>query len=369
MGKLFEEKSIGSMVVKNRFVRSATWEGMATPEGVMTEMLVQTIEELAKGEVGLIISGHTFVSPEGQASPLQLGVYDDSFIPGLTEMVDVAHNNGAKIVLQLAHAGVHAPNPITNQFAFVISDFPELGTMKREEMTEADFKRLANAFGSAAKRAKEAGFDGVQMHAGHGYLLSQSLSNAYNKRDDSYGGSIENRSRLLLEVYGKIREAVGKDYPVLIKMNSEDCIENGLTVEESLTVASMLEAKGLDAVELSGGTLTSGKLSPSRVGINKPEKEAYFQEAAKQFKSKLNIPVILVGGMRSFEKNEELVDDDVADFISMSRPFIREPQLIKRWKEGDLSRPKCLSDNLCFGPAMKGEGIRCVTEERQKAKE
>lgn len=368
MGKLFEEKAINKMVVKNRFVRSATWEGMATPEGLMTDRLVQIIKDLSEGEVGLIISGHAFVSPEGQASPLQIGVYDDNFIPGIKDMADAAHTNGSKLVLQLAHAGVHAPNPITRQFAFVISDFPELGTMKREEMTEADFERLANSFGTAAKRAKQAGCDGVQIHAAHGYLLSQSLSKAYNKREDSYGGSLENRSRLLLEVYDKIREAVGEDYPVLIKVNSEDCIENGLTVEESLKIASMLEEKGLDAVELSGGTLVSGKLSPSRVGINKVEKEAYFQEAAKQFKENLNIPVILVGGMRSFEKNEELIDDGVADFISMSRPFIREPHLIKRWKEGDLSRPKCLSDNLCFGPAMKGEGIRCVTEERQKAK-
>ncbi len=130
----------------------------------------------------------------------------------------------------------------------------------------------------------------------------------------------------------------------------------------------MLQKKGIDAIELSGGTLTSGKLMPSRTGINKVEKEAYFQKAAKQFKKELNIPIILVGGMRSFEKNEELIENGSADFISMSRPFIREPDLINRWKEGDLSRPKCLSDNLCFGPGMKGEGIYCVIEKRAKSK-
>ncbi len=368
MSKLFEEKSINGMDIKNRFVRSATWEGMATAEGEVTEKLIQTMENLAKGGVGLIISSHAFVSKEGQATPWQTGVYDDTLVTGLTKMVDSVHNNGSKIVLQLAHAGVHAPSQLTNQPAMVISDFPELGDMKRKEMDDDDIKNLINSFVAAAVRAKKCGFDGVQIHGAHGYLLSQSFSEAYNKRTDSYGGSLENRCKLLLQVYGKIREAVGKDYPVLIKLNSEDCIDNGLNVSDSLKIAQLLQENGIDAIELSGGTLTSGKLMPSRTGINKVEKEAYFQKASKLFKKELNIPIILVGGMRSFEKNEELINSGTTDFISMSRPFIREPDLINRWKEGDLSRPKCLSDNLCFGPGMKGEGIYCVIEQREKSK-
>jgi len=225
---------------------------------------------------------------------------------------------------------------------------------------------ILEAFGQAARRAKEAGFDGIQLHVAHGYLLSQFLSPAFNKRQDAYGGSVENRARAAVEALRRVRSEVGNDYPVLIKINSDDAVEGGLTVEDSLQAALLLQEAGVDAVEVSGGSVVSGDLSPSRGKINAEEKEAYFRDAAKQFKEKLRVPVILVGGFRSFGLAERLVNEGYADYVSMCRPFIREPDLVKRWKSGDLRPATCVSDNQCFGPGRAGEGIYCVVDRKQQ---
>ncbi len=368
MSKLFESTEINRMKLANRFVRSATWEGMAADDGSMTPKLIQTMVDLAKGGVGMIISGHAFVSPEGQAGPWQMGIYKDELIDGLKTMTDAVHQAGGKIVAQLAHAGHFAPGALTKQPPHVVSNFEGLSKSPRHELTTDDIQKLVNAFADAAQRAKTAGFDGVQIHAAHGYLLSQFLSPAYNRREDEYGGSIENRARVHVEIYRAIRSVVGKDFPVLIKINSEDYIENGLSLDDSIFASKMLTAAGLDAIELSGGTLSSGKLSPSRAGINKEEKEAYFKEAAAAYKKAIDIPLILVGGNRSMNVAEQTITSGTADYISMCRPFIREPGLIKRWQSGDTSPATCKSDNMCFGPAMEGKGIYCVVDEMEKTK-
>ena len=368
MSILFETTEINGMKLANRFVRSATWEGMASDDGAVTPKLRQTMVDLAKGGVGLIISGHAYVSPEGQAGPWQLGIYKDELVDGLKDMCDAVHAAGGKIVTQLAHAGHFAVKEITGQPPHVASNFEGLSTSPRHELTQEDIQKLVKAFSAAAKRAKEAGFDGVQIHSAHGYLLSQFLSPAYNRREDEYGGPIENRVRVHLEICTAIRDVVGKNYPVLIKINSEDCIENGLTIENSVAAAKMLAGAGIDAIELSGGTLSSGKLSPSRTGVNKEEKEAYFKEAAAAYKNAIHVPLILVGGMRSLTVAEKIITSGTADYISMCRPFIREPGLIQRWQSGDTRPAKCKSDNLCFKPALEGKGILCVVEEQKKQK-
>jgi 2,4-dienoyl-CoA reductase-like NADH-dependent reductase (Old Yellow Enzyme family) len=233
-------------------------------------------------------------------------------------------------------------------------------------MTATDIQEVVAAFAAGAKRAHQAGFDGVQIHAAHGYLLSQFLSPYFNRRTDEYGGSIQNRAGASLEVVRAVRAAVGDGYPVLVKMNCRDFHENGLSLEDSVQAGIMLEKAGIDAIEISGGNRIAGKLGPARVGIKSDDREAYFQNEAGVFKKDIQVPLILVGGNRSFQVAERLVTEGMADFISMSRPFIREPDLINRWKSGDLSRAACLSDNLCYGPTQKGEGIYCVTEARQK---
>jgi 2,4-dienoyl-CoA reductase-like NADH-dependent reductase (Old Yellow Enzyme family) len=367
MSKLFEKSSINGMELSNRFVRSATWEGMAAEDGAVTPRLIETMVALAKGGIGMIITSHAYVRPEGQAGPWQLGAYKDELVDGLREMSSAVHDSGGKIVMQLAHAGNFAAEQLTGVPPMVASSFDGLAKSPRKEMTTEDIQDLTVAYADAARRAKAAGFDGVQIHSAHGYLLSQFLSPAYNKRSDEYGGTIENRVRVHLEVLRAIRSAVGSDFPVLIKMNCQDFLENGLTLEDSVQAGRMLADAGLDGLELSGGTLVS-KLSPSRPGIKTADKEAYFKEEAKAFKHEISIPLLLVGGMRSLEVAESLVEEAVADYISLCRPLIREPALINRWKAGDTARALCKSDNLCFQPAREGRGIYCLTEEREKGK-
>jgi 2,4-dienoyl-CoA reductase-like NADH-dependent reductase (Old Yellow Enzyme family) len=365
---LFERTVINGMELSNRFVRSATWEGMATEDGAVTPKLIDTLVALAKGGVGMIITGHTYVVPEGQAGPWQLGIYKDELVSGLKEMTATVHENGGKIVLQLAHAGHFAFKQATGTAPMVVSDFEGLAKSPRKEFTAEDIRNLVARYADAAGRAKAAGFDGIQIHSAHGYLFSQFLSPAFNRRQDEYGGEIRNRARVHLEAYKAMRQSVGADFPIMIKLNCQDFAENGLTLEDSLQVGRMLADEGLDAIELSGGLLTGGKLSPSRPGIKTEDREAYFREDARAFKKEISIPLILVGGMRSLEVAERLVEESVADYISLCRPFIREPALINRWKAGDRGRALCKSDNLCFQPAMQGDGVYCLTEEREKDK-
>ena len=368
MSKLFETSEINGMKLANRFVRSATWEGMAADDGACTPKLIDLMVSLAKGDVGLIITSHAYVSPEGQAGPWQLGVYKDELISGLTEMTKAVHDHGGKIVIQLAHAGYFANPKLTGQTPIAPSNAEGFAKGPRQEMNTDEIQGVVKAYGAAAKRAQKAGFDGVQIHSAHGYLLSQFLSPAFNQRKDEYGGDIRNRARALVEVLRETRRAVGKDYPVLVKMNCQDFIENGLQPEDALQAGKMLVENGIDAIELSGGVLIGGKLSPSRMGIKSAEKEAYFQNEARAFKKDISVPLILVGGNRSFQVAERLVNEGVTDYISLCRPLIREPDLIKRWKSGDLSKATCLSDNMCFMPAREGKGIYCLTEEREKKK-
>ncbi|MCP3967790.1 MAG: NADH:flavin oxidoreductase [Lentisphaerae bacterium] len=359
---------MGNCAIKNRTVRSATYEGMGTLKGFNTPELTEKMRELAANNVGLIISGHTYVSPEGKSTSHKIGADRDEVIPGLKEMTLAVHDEGGKIFMQLAHGGGQ-----------LMSSDPGIGPSayssdgKRppcKEMTEADIKRVIKAFGDAAIRAKKADFDGVQIHAAHGYLLSEFLSPYYNKRTDNYGGSIENRARIVMEVYADVRSKVGKDYPVAIKINSRDFVKDGLTLDDSMTVCKMLEEAGLDAIELSGGVLAeNGGRNPAPQGDLKPEQEIYNREEALRFKTEINIPLILVGGIRYFETAEKIIADGMADFVSFCRPLIREPDLIHRWQNGDHSRAKCISCNLCFRPVFTGKGLYCELEARLRRKQ
>jgi 2,4-dienoyl-CoA reductase-like NADH-dependent reductase (Old Yellow Enzyme family) len=366
MSILFTETQINGMTLANRFVRSATWSAMAAPEGRCTPQLVDLMTNLARGGVGLMMTGHAYVRQEGQAGPNQLGVYSDELIPGLRDMVHAVHDHGGKIILQVAHAGFFAAAKLTGITPLAPSAVEGISKAPRKEMTHGDIRELIEAFGAAAVRGREAGFDGVQIHAAHGYLLSQFLSPLLNRRSDEYGGVIENRARALLAVLQALRGAVGRDYPVLVKLNSGDFVDGGLVVEDTVQVCRMLEAEGIDAIELSGGLPISKNLGSIRTGITSAEREAYFQDEARACKEGLSVPLILVGGIRSFQVAERLLEEGVADYISMSRPFIREPNLINRWKAGDLRKSTCVSENSCLTAAREGEGIYCVTAQKQK---
>jgi 2,4-dienoyl-CoA reductase-like NADH-dependent reductase (Old Yellow Enzyme family) len=327
MAELFEGTTINGMSLANRFVRSATWEGLADEHGAVTPRLTEMMVELAKGEVGLIISGYAFVSPEGQSSTRQLASYDDRFLPGLRNMVRSVHTVGGKIALQLVHGGCAANATLSGLEPVGPSVVEKDGKLICRKMAKVDIARVTSAFARAAGLAKQAGFDAVQIHAAHGFLLSQFLSPAFNKRADEYGGDLANRARFLLEVVQSLRETVGPAYPVLIKINSEDFLAGGMSSAEAVKVSDWLEKASIDAIEFSGGTMHSPEeFVPVRPGrLKTPEQEVYYRQAAKLYKQEVNIPLILVGGIRSYEVAEELVRNGTADYISLSRPLICEP--------------------------------------------
>ena len=366
MTKLFETTTLGNIVLENRFVRSATWEGLAAPDGCPTERLTQVLVNLARGGVGLIITSHAYVSREGQAGPFQLGIYSDDLIGPLREMTTAVHDAGGKIVAQIAHGGCAAASQLTGITPLGPSAIDKDGRSYCGEMTPDDLARLTKNFVRATARAQEAGFDGVQLHAAHGYLLSQFLSPLQNKRLDIYGGSLENRARILLEVFEAARALVGDAFCLMVKINSEDFADGGFTVDEMLVVSAMLADRGIDAVEMSGGTVRSRHYSPSRMGkAARMEGEAYYIEAARRYKEKIRVPLMLVGGIRSYAVAERLLAEGTADYISLCRPLIAEPDLISRWKSGDREASACKSDNLCFKPGIEGRGVCCVTREKQ----
>lgn len=357
MSSLFEMTTIKSLALRNRFVRSATWEGMADAQGAPTVELNQLMADLARGEVGLIITGHAYVSPEGQASPRQMGAHREDLLSALIRMPQGVHAAGGRIALQLAHAGAYALVPERSVGPSVIAN---QDGKKCRALTGDDIHGIAEAFGRGAALAQQAGFDAVQIHAAHGYLLSQFLSPYYNRREDGYGGSVENRARLVLEVLAAVRQAVGDGFPVLVKLNADDFIDGGLGVSDMLRVAELLQEAGIDAIEISGGTIWGpSRYHSVRSGAAALTGGAYYREAARLAKARLRIPVMLVGGIRSLEEAEDLLARDEADYIALCRPLIREPDLIQRWAAGRREPSGCQSENACFGPILAGKGICC----------
>ena len=368
MNTLFDRSTINSMALNNRLTRSATWEGMCDADGKPGPKLIAFYRELARGNVGLIISGYTFVSPEGKQLPGKMGIHSDNFADAMKEMTGAVHEDGGKICIQLVHAGGQTDAANAGQTPLAPSSietgqYPEVPI----EMTRDDIDRIVDAFGSGARRAKEWGFDGVQLHGAHGYLINQFLSPLTNLREDEYGGSIDNRCRFLLESYRAVRTAVGPDFPVMIKLNGSDNLAGGLTIEDAVFAAKALDREGIDCIEVSGGTPASADQSPARTKINSPEKEAYNLQLARQIRAAVKCPLMVVGGFRSFDVAENTIRE-TADYISMARPFIREPGLVKRWQEGDRSPARCISCNSCFMPGIKEGGIYCVVEKKEQEK-
>jgi 2,4-dienoyl-CoA reductase-like NADH-dependent reductase (Old Yellow Enzyme family) len=367
VSSLFERTTIKDMVLANRFVRSATWEGLAGEDGSCTPALVDVAVQLARGGVGLIITGHAFVREDGRAGPWQMAIYDDAFLPGLIEMTNAVHQAGARIVTQISHAGCRAAAHLSGLQPIGPSRFENERGVTCREMTQADIEAVTDSFAQASVRARKAGFDGVQIHGAHGYLLDQFLSPFYNKRTDGYGGTVENRTRMALKVLKSIRNVVEEDFPVLIKMTSEDFLDGGLTVDDMLEASWMLEQTGIDAIEMSGGSVYSADHLPiRRTRPGSKQQEVYYREAARRFKEKMRVPLMLVGGIRSYGIAEQLVSEGLADYVAMSRPFIREPGLVNRWRSGDTRKAFCVSDNGCLKHAFRGKGIRCVAEKKQK---
>lgn len=369
MKELFEQTEINGLVLKNRLVRSATWEGMCEQDGRPTRKLAEFYQTLARGGVGLIITGYTFVRPDGKQLPGKMGIHTDDFSEAMQMLTRGVHEEGGKICIQLVHAGGQTDSATAGRqplapSAVMVEQFPELPAA----MSHEDIDEVVAAFGRAARRSRDWGFDAIQLHGAHGYLINQFLSPLTNRRTDAYGGEIENRCLFLMETYRAVRSAVGSDYPVMIKLNGADNLAGGLTADDAVHAARMLAAEGIDAIEISGGTSASGEQNPVRLNINKPSLEAYNMSLARQVRQAVSCPLMCVGGFRSFKIAEQAVQKHGLDYISMARPFIREPDLPLRWQHGDRRPAACISCNSCFKPGLEEGGIYCVVEKKEREK-
>ena len=362
-GTLFEPVAIGSLSLPNRLVRSATWEGMCEDDGRPTARLAGLYQDLVRGGVGLVISGYAFVRADGRQLPGKMGIHADELLPALTELTGAVHEAGGRIFCQLVHAGAQTTAKVIGQAPLAPSavQAPNYPEMPRE-LSIAEIGELATAFAEGAGRAQLAGFDGVQLHGAHGYLINQFLSPLMNRREDAYGGSLANRMRFLEEVCTAVRRQVGPDYPVAIKLTAADHLEGGFEFAEAMQVAQRLEELGIDAIEISSGTAASGKEGPVRQGIDRPEQEAYNALYARRLKEAVGVPIMVVGGLRSGAVLQRLLQDGEADLFSLARPLIRQPDLVNRWRQDESSRATCISCNGCFRPGLRGEGIYCVVD-------
>ena len=367
MNLLFEPFSIKNLTLPNRFVRSATYDGMAEKNGRVSANQIQMVENLARGGVGLIIMGIAYVHPSGQISPAQNSLADDDCIRGFRILADTAHCHGAKIAVQLFHAGretgkVYKPQRKQALAPSLLSEDPYFQGSYRA-MTEAEILEVIRAFGQAAGRAREAGLDAVQVHGAHAYLLSQFLSPFTNRRDDDWGGELENRLRLHREILRAIRSQVG-DYPVMIKIGVQDGFPGGLELNEGKEAAFRLAHWGYDSLEVSSGLRGPGYDNAEfKTRINRLDREAYFRSWCREIKPEVTVPVMMVGGLRTPALMEEVLQNGEADLISLSRPLIKEPAIIRDWEQDDRHRATCISCNKCFEALLKGEALRCIYHE------
>ncbi|MFX0050296.1 MAG: NADH:flavin oxidoreductase [Candidatus Hermodarchaeota archaeon] len=344
---MFNPAHISTLKLPNRFIRSATAEFAANPDGTIIDDYYELYTNLALGEVGLIIQGHLYIMDEGKAHDKMAGIAQEYHLDGLKQIIQCVRNarTGTKIAAQLNHGGFHSVSKKgPSQKVPSKNDNQETKTM-----TEEDIENVVENFGKAALKAKQTGYDAVQIHAAHGYLISQFLNSKVNRRSDSWGGGLENRANLLLSVYKEVRSQVGSNYPVLVKINNSDEPHEGFPVEESVKVVKWLAEEGLDAVEISG-------LRSTRTNF---EDEAYFTKNARIIKKNIgDMPLSVVGGFRSLKIIQQL-HEEFADFISICRPFIREPDLVKKFREGK-KRADCISCNKCFKPPLI---ITCLDKE------
>lgn len=367
--EILEKTTIRNLHLQNRIIRSALWMNMADKDGRITPKLTKVYEDLSKGGVGLIITGYAMVDPNDRPNPGMMGIYDDSFIIEHKKMVDIVHKNNTPIALQLAYGGSQTnhpefqdkellgPSAITNRVTKITP----------KAMTYSDIQHVIDSFVKAAGRAKEAGYDAIEIHAAHGYLLSQFLTPYCNRRTDEYGGEISNRARIIYEVVAGIRKAIGDNFTIMVKMNHDDYMDEGegLVLSEAIDVAKGLENAGADMIEISGVSETSGKgIGPARTKINKPEQQSYYLEPTMKIAESVSIPVILMGGNRNFKRLKSILESSKIKYFSIARPLLCEPNLVNKWKENQDYKPLCVSCNGCY---RKGE-VGCVIQERRNDK-
>lgn len=376
--KVFSEGRLGGLAIKNRLIRSAAYEAAMTEDGKATEAMLELYRGLARGGVGTIITGHMCVSPKGKANHRMTCIYDDAFIPELAKIADTVHaaDGSCRVLAQLNHAGRQVT--LANDLAECVGPSAVKSPLLRKqarELTEVEVRDIIAGFAAAIVRAKKAGFDGVELHAAHGWLLSSFLSPYTNHRTDRYGGSLENRVRALREILDQARGQVG-DFPILAKVNCDDQVPGGIDRSSFPELARALESIGLDALEVSGGmwdclARTEAELGfrplpipEARTRIGAPEKQSYFLDYAKLLD--LSIPVILVGGNRDIERMEKVCREGIVSFFALARPLISEPNLPNRWLAGQGNQGvDCVSCNSCLVTVINNHPLACMLKQNR----
>lgn len=384
----FSPLNIGRLTIDNRIIRSATHEGL-TENGDPDDRMVRLYERLSEGGVGCIITGYAAVSRQGMAPTPNMMIFDDdSHIDGYKRVTDRIRELGTPVILQIAHCGRQTRRAVTGEGTVAPSPIRDwlYNEEVPHELTDDEIQDIIDSFVSAAERAERAGFDGVQLHSSHGYLLSSFLSPHMNVRKDRWGGSTENRFRIIGEIAKGIRSSIG-DFPMLIKINCFERSKNGIDTAEAVRISKLCETAGFDAIEVSCGTMEEGMVMARgsipydtmfktnfrmkrlprfirpiakpyikmKMGSPRPL-ELYNLDAAAEIRRNVNIPVIVVGGIRSINDIETIVGGE-CDAVSMSRPFVIEPDIVNRFRNGQ-ERSKCTSCNRCL---LRTEGfpLRC----------
>jgi 2,4-dienoyl-CoA reductase-like NADH-dependent reductase (Old Yellow Enzyme family) len=377
----FAPATLGPVTLRNRFVKAATFEGMAR-DNLVTDGLVDFHRTMAAGGVGMTTLAYLAVSPDGRGAPNEIVVRDEA-VPGLAKLVDAVHAEGAAASAQLGHAGPVAAAVGTTGLA-PSRLFSPMAMRFTRAATDDDIERITRDFARAAMLLREAGFDAIELHLGHNYLLSAFLSPGLNKRTDRWGGSVANRAALPRQVVLAVREAVGRDVALVAKLNMADGFRGGIWLDESVEVAALLESDGaLDAVELTGGgsfknpmymfrgeppidemarafrepIRTAFRLFGKRFLKSYPFEEAYFLPYARQFREALSMPLILLGGVNRLETVRTAIEEGF-DFVAMGRALLREPGLVRRWQDGDVAEALCIHCNKCMPTIYRG--THCV---------
>ena len=384
----FAPARLGPVTLRNRIVKAATFEGM-TPEHVVSERLIEFHRRVAAGGVGMTTIAYCAVSPDGCGAPNEMILTEDA-IPGLRKLADAVHAEGAAVSAQIGHAGAVAagtgrkglsPSPV----------FSPLAMRRTRAVSLDEIARITADFARAARVAAEAGLDAVELHFGHGYLVSEFLSPKLNRRKDAYGGSLENRARFAREVARAVREAVGRRIAVLAKLNMDDGVPGGLWLDESVEVGRLLEADGaLDALELTGGSSlrnpmylfkgdapieemakafpqplrTGFKLMGKRFLPSYPFEEAYFLPMARRFRAALKMPLVLLGGINRLDTVRGALGEGF-DFVALGRTLLREPDLVARWQRGDAADATCIHCNKCIPTIYRGTHCVLVPEDER----
>ncbi|KAA9158750.1 NADH:flavin oxidoreductase [Amycolatopsis acidicola] len=381
--EVFSPAKLGPVRLRNRVLKSATFEG-ATPDALVTGRLVDFHVRHAAGGIGMTTVAYCAVAPEGRTDRHQIWMRPDA-VPGLRRLTDAVHAEGAAVSAQIGHAGPVA-NGASNRLPALAPSklFSPLSLQPIKAATAGDLERITAAHAGAARLAAESGFDAVEIHFGHNYLVSSFLSPKLNRRDDAYGGSLRNRAKLALDIARAVREAVGDRIAITAKLNMDDGVPGGFWLDEALQVARWLEADGgLDALELTAGSsllnpmyLFTGDAPlrefaatfpvPQRWGVRLAGRaflksyqfeEAFLLERARQFRAELDLPLILLGGITTKETMDRAMAEGFA-FVAMARALLREPDLPKRLQEDPAARSLCIHCNKCMPTIYSG--TRCV---------